>query len=60
MKHIQWGEYDKDFEIYVMRAQTEESKDIFSWGTWMAQLVKHSTLGFGSGHVLRSGDQAWN
>ena len=22
------------------------------WGTWVAQLVKHLTLGFGSGHAL--------
>ena len=24
-----------------------------SWGTWLAQSVKHPTLDFGSGHDLR-------
>ena len=24
-----------------------------SWGTWVAQSVRHPTLGFGSGHDLR-------
>lgn len=30
MKPIQWGMYDKDFEICVMRAKAEDPKSIFS------------------------------
>ena len=29
------------------------SKGLGVWGTWMAQLIKHRTLGFCSGHDLR-------
>lgn len=28
-------------------------KNTKEWGTWVAQLVKHLTLDFGSGHDLR-------
>ena len=29
-----------------------ELRNITFWGTWVAQLVKHPTLGFSSGHDL--------
>ena len=28
------------------------NRKLHLWGTWVAQLVKHPTLGFGSGHDL--------
>ena len=36
----------------VQETDTSNNVDI-SWGTWVAQLVKHPTLDFGSGHDLR-------
>ena len=29
------------------------NRNVVSWGTWVAQLVKYQTLDFGSGHDLR-------
>ena len=31
-------------------------KTKYSWGVWVAQLVKHQTLKFGSGHDPRVGE----
>ena len=36
----------------LFRAEQKMLKTVFSWGAWVAQSVKHPTLGYGSGHDL--------
>ena len=40
------------FQFVHSHLRMEQLEIAYSWGTWVDQLVKHLTLGFGSGHDL--------
>ena len=56
---IQYAESSKSFakgtyrEYRFPRIKSIDFLSTESWGTWVAQLIKHPTLGFGSGPDLR-------